>query len=146
MPTTRTNEQHGHLLLQPVFLTLRTLEFDCPANRIPQINLAFHQIVPRRGIGIFEISHEDFRTGIQCIDHHLTIGRTSDLHSAILYIPWYGSYGPIALAHVLGFGQETRHLAGIQIRLPLASSLQKLFAPLIKVSMKRGDKFDSLWD
>jgi hypothetical protein len=46
----------------------------------------------------------------------------------------------------LGFRQEIRRFAGIQIRLSSLPSLQKLFAPLIKVPMKRGYEFDSFWD
>jgi hypothetical protein len=90
--------------------------------------------------------HEDFRARVLCVDDHLAIGRPGDFDSAILQICGDGNRGLIASPHIFGFRQKFGRFAGVQIRLSLLPSLQKLFAPLIKVSVKRGYEFDNLWD
>ena len=61
-------------------------ERDRAPDRIAQIDLAFDHVCPRRRVRVFEIGHENFRAGIERVDHHFAIGRAGDFHSTILQI------------------------------------------------------------
>ena len=103
MPAARPHEQDGGAFVEPIFFSLRIGESDCAANRVAQIDLAFHHVVPGRRVGVLEIGHENFRAGIERVDHHFAISRPGDLHSAVLQIARNRRAAPIAFANVFGF-------------------------------------------
>src|SRR6476659_2633359 len=98
MPAARAHHQHSQLLPELVRFSLRTGELNRAPNRVPQIDLAFDDIFPSRGVRILKISHENFGTGIQSIDHHLAISWSSDFDTAIKKILRNWRTDPIAIA------------------------------------------------
>ena len=85
MPAPRPYEQYGRFAVQGVMPSgLRVVEGDRAAHRISEIGLAFNQVLPGRRIGILEIGHEDIGAAVQRIDHHLAVGRPSNLDAAVL--------------------------------------------------------------
>ena len=52
---------------------------------------------------VLEISHENFRSGIERVDHHFAISGPRDFHSTILQIARNRRANPITFANVFSF-------------------------------------------
>src|SRR6187200_916303 len=98
MPAAWAHHQHSQLLPELVRFSLRTGELNRAPNSVPQIDLAFNDIFPSRGVRILKISHENFGTGIQRVDHHLAISWSSDFDATIKKIWRNRCTDPIAIA------------------------------------------------
>ena len=61
MPAPGPHQQRGNLVAKRVGFPATTVERERSANRIDEILLAFDDVEPRRGEGIFEVGHEDVR-------------------------------------------------------------------------------------
>src|SRR5579872_2037707 len=109
MPAARSHEQRGDVLSELVKL-VALLVADCPVKCVREIALSLDHVLPRRRVCILEVGHEDVRTGVECVDNHFAIGRTSDLDSAIREVGRRRRHAPVAEADLLSLFQEIREL------------------------------------
>ena len=123
MPAPWPDEQDSELLAQLVFFPFRTAEANGAPNGIAQIDLTLNHVAPRRRIRVLEIRHKHFCTGVEGVDHHLAIGRPSDLDAAVAQIGRNRSAGPIAITNVFRFAEKIERLARIQPSLTLLPAL-----------------------
>jgi hypothetical protein len=65
MQSARSDHERGHFVAQAVFLSALSIdEFDCPSNRISEMDLPFHDVCPGGRIRVFEVGHEHIGAGI----------------------------------------------------------------------------------
>ena len=125
MPAARTHQQHRRLLVQLVLLAFGTRETDLAADGVAHVLLSLDQIAAGRGVGVFEIRHEHLRAGVQRVDHHLAIGRTGDLRSAIGQIRRNRRHGPLRFPDARGLRQKIRQCAFVDLLLADLAPLQQ---------------------
>src|ERR1700730_2746174 len=136
MPSSRAEKQHGDLIVEPIIFPFGTCELDRSANRIAKVDLAFDHVCPSRRIGIFAIGHENFRTRIERVDYHFSIGWTRNFDPSILKIRGDRSNCPSRFSNLLCFGEEIWCLAGIDFGLSSCSSRQQFFAAPIELAVE----------
>ena len=116
MPATRPHHQHRGLRLQPVVLAFWRSVADRSPDCIAQIDLSTNDVVPGGRQGVFAVSHEHARAGIERVDDHLALGRPGDLDAPIEKI----ARNP-GVCHSLTnrsrLEQEIRKCAGVQFTL-----------------------------
>ena len=98
MPATRPPHQGRRAVVQPVRLA-RDVQRERSAHRIHEILLSRHDVRPRGGAGVLQIGHEDARTGVEGVDHHLPVHRPGDLDAAVGEVGRSGRNLPCRLAH-----------------------------------------------
>src|SRR5712692_11117922 len=86
--------------------------------------------LPRGGMGVLKIGHEDFGARVQRVDDHFSFYRAGDLYAAVQEILGNGSYSPLAVTDMLGFGEEIGQFAGVDLGLSLHPALQEFLAPV----------------
>ena len=125
MPAARTDQQRGGLVVQRYSTAVRirakvivrrtaSVRFCCPSTTL----------CPGRRERIFEVGHEDVRAGVERVDHHLAVGRTGDLRTAVLQVGRGRSNLPLSLTHVTCALKEAKLGAGVQFALPFHSRSQ----------------------
>src|SRR5262249_49941868 len=82
------------------------------------------------------VSHKNLRTGVECIDDHLAIGRSSDFHSAIHDIFWDRWALPVAVADVFRVRRKIERCAAIKRYLSLVAAFEALHATPVESPMK----------
>src|SRR2546426_4494243 len=68
VPSTWPHQERRHLVVQPVFLALRTPEIDSALDGVDQVHLALDQVRPGRRVRVLEVRHEDTRPRVQRVD------------------------------------------------------------------------------
>lgn len=82
---------------------------------------------------------------VQGIDNHLSVGRTSDLDSAVGKAGcWWCALPCIAVADVLSLREEVGKLAGVELGLAGFASLQQFLASLVECAVEKGQEDGSL--
>src|SRR5258708_6189880 len=82
VPAARPHDHRRERFVQRVALALGAREVDLPADRVDEVGLAGHHVLPGRGVRILEVGHVRRRAGVERIDDHLAIGRAGDLDLA----------------------------------------------------------------
>src|ERR1700676_3083553 len=144
MPAARAHQQRGSLLIELVLLAFRTGEFDGPADRVTQIDLAFEVVAPGGRVRVFKVRHEDVRAAIERVDDHFTIHRPRDLNAAIDKIVRDGSNRPFAEPDVSSFRKEVRKMAGVELRLAQLPAGQKILPASLEFRGQRSHEAASL--
>src|SRR5205823_6121300 len=142
MPPPGPNEQRRRLGGQRVALPLGTRVGDRPGDGILQIALADDVVLPRWGVGILEVGHEDVGARVEAVDDHLAVHRARDLHAPIAQIGRDGRDGPRVVANRFRLGEEVRKLARVELRLAQAPALEQLTAPRLEAVRQRGEKVE----
>ena len=86
VPATRPHEQGRDLLVELVGLAFGRGEGELPADGVHQIQVTLDDVAPGGRERVLEVGHEDVRSGVERIDHHLALDRTGDLDVALLQI------------------------------------------------------------
>src|SRR2546427_9493978 len=68
VPPTWPHQQRRDLVVQPVFLALRTREIDPALDGVDQVHLTLHQVRPGRRVRILEVRHENSCPRVQRVD------------------------------------------------------------------------------
>src|SRR5215470_19674703 len=106
MPSTRAHQQGRGFFLQAIWLSLGAGIFNSAINGIMQVNMALDITLPGGGMGVFEIGHEYFGARVQGVDNHFSFHGAGDLYTAVQEIMRDGSYSPLTVADMLGFGEK----------------------------------------
>ncbi len=80
------------------------------------------------------------RARVERVDDHFAVGRTGDLHPAVLQVGGRWGNRPLRLPDVPRLRQEIGQLAPVEPRLPLGALLQQLLAPRVELAGQRGDE------
>src|SRR6266540_3787229 len=142
VPAARADQQHGHLVVEPVLPALRALEGDGALDGLDQVRLAGEHVLPGRRVGVLEIGHEDLRARVERVDEHLAVGRAGDLDAAVGQVRRQRGDPPVAGAHALGGGQEAGQLTGVERLLAAAAPLQQLQPGGSQLPLERGDEVE----
>jgi len=127
MPSTRTNEEDGSLLLGSVDLaSLGIGVSNGTADGIAEVALSFGQVAPRGRRGVLKVGHVDVGAAVETVDYHLTIDGAGDFDASILQIGRNGSALP-------------RWAVVVRLRLPTA--VGELAIVSNKVRLTTGIKF-----
>ena len=139
MPAARTYHQRSHFVIQHVAFAV-LFQTDRAANGIAHIDLALNLVIPVRCIRIFKVRHVAVGTGIQRIDDHFALHRTSNFHAAAFQCFWQWCNRPVAFADMAGGFQEIRTFTGIHAFGALDAGLQQRLATLFKCAAQFCDK------
>ena len=102
VPAAGTNDEGRCSLVELVVLSLRRVERQRPTHRVDEVCLSLDHILPRRRECVLEIRHEDFRSRVERVDHHLSIDGSGDLDPPVVEIRRCARHTPLALSHRLG--------------------------------------------
>src|SRR5208282_31492 len=142
MPAPGADHECGDLRVESVLLAFRGSEPDLPTDRIVNIRLSEYGAHPRRGMGIFEVGHENTSPRIEGVDDHLPVHRASDLNPAICEVGRSGRYGPCLGSDPLCLAREFRSAARREDSLELAPLREELPASLFELAVQRHQKVD----
>ena len=96
---------------QPVLLALGRIEGKLVADSIDQRRLAGDHVGPGGREGVLEIGHEHLGAAVECVDGHLWLGWSGDLHAPVVQVSRRRCDGPIRLADARGLRQEVEPVA-----------------------------------
>src|SRR5579885_2035934 len=140
VPATRAYQQRRNLVIECVLFALRAGIGNRAIDGIAHVDLSLNGSLPCWGEVIFKVGHEYLRALIQRIDDHVALDRSGDLYAPILQVWRNRRNRPLAIANMLGFGQEIRQIAGIEFGLPPCSSLQQFLASVAESAHQGSDK------
>src|SRR6266404_6172285 len=143
MPASGPNHQGGGRVVQLVWLAFRTGEPDGAVDRVAQVDVTVHIVLPGGRVGVFKIRHEHAGSGVQRVDHHLAVNGTSDLHPAVRQIARNGSDSPLFLANPGGFREKLRKYTGVDLALPRPPALEQLLAVRVEFDAETRHKVES---
>ena len=127
MPAARAHHQRRRVVFQGIGLAGGGIgEVDRAGPAILQIGLALDHVGEHRRGRVLEVGHEDFGAGVQRVDDHLAVDRSGDLDPPVEKVGRDGRNLPVAVAHGLRLGQETRKLPGVELLLPLHPLRQEI--------------------
>ena len=144
MPSAGPHHQRGHLLVESIPLAFGAGVADGSSDGVAEIDLALDVVCPGRRIRIFEIRHEDAGAGVERVDHHFSFRRPGDFDAAVGEVGGNWGYRPLGIANSLRFGQETRHLAGIDRCLALNPAYEQFSSPCAEAPFELRDESDGL--
>src|SRR5690606_11419241 len=145
VPAARADHDRGQLLVGTERVGLAAgLEVDRTVERLAQVELAEHAVLPERGVGVLEVGQPDLRAGVERVDGHLAVHRPGDLHPPVLQAGRGRRDLPVALPDLLGLGQEVERAAGRQLPLPGLAGLQQLQPPGAELPLQRRDERERL--
>ncbi len=124
VPAPGPHHRHRPPVVEPVLLALRAGELEGAIDRPGEVGLAVDHVVPRGGVGVLEVDHEDVGAGVEGVDEHLGLGRAGDLHPPVGQRRRRLGHLPRTLPHASGLGQEVRPLAGPQPLPPLGPAAE----------------------
>ena len=137
MPAAGPHEQRGGVLAQLVVASVRAVVGDRPLDRVAQVDVALDHVAPRRRIGVLEVGHEAVGAGVERVDRHLALGRAGDLDPPLLHVAGDRRNRPVALAHVLGLGEEVERLAGGQTLTALCTRVEQFDSRVRELPLQR---------
>jgi hypothetical protein len=140
VPSSWPDHEGGRRLAEPVALSLRAVVGQRVTHGSHTVELPVHDVRPWRRECIFEIGHEDLRSGIERVDHHLAVDRPSDLYSSVVEVSWGGADCPLGRSDRRGVREEIRALAFIEAPLPLVTLGEQPCPGLTKAPCEVGDK------
>ncbi len=141
----RPDEQDGRLLAEAVLLAgVGRLVRDRAPDGVPQVRVADDHVLPRGGVRVLEVGHEDARPGVERVDDHLPVDGAGDLDAAVLEVGRQRGHGEARLAHGARLGQEVRALAGVEAALTLATALDELVATPREVAHEGADEVEGV--
>jgi hypothetical protein len=102
------------------------LKRDASVDGVAQVELTSEHVVPCRRGRIFKIRHKHLGTGVECINHHLSIDRSGDLDATVRQVGGNARRArPVARTHIRRLGKEIRQLARIELRLTMLALSQQ---------------------
>ncbi len=143
VPAPGPHHQGGGLVVEAVVLA-RGEQLDRSLDCVLKVDLTDDQVVPGRGVGVFEIGHEDPGPGVQGVDHHLALHRAGDLHPPVGEGLGGLGHRPLAMANVGGFGEEIRPLAGVEAGLALGAGGEQLAPAGVETLVQSDQEVDGL--
>ena len=142
MPAARPHEQRRDLCVQPILFAVRVREADRASDGVAQIDLALHDVVPRRRERVLAIRHEHFRAGVERVDDHLAVGWSGDLDATILQIRRDRGDAPLPIANLLRLRQEVGQLSGVDLTLTFCTGREQLSHPIAVAARQIGDELE----
>jgi hypothetical protein len=136
VPAARPHDERRDLLVQAVPL-LRRLERDLPAHRLVEVPLPLDDVLPGGRARVLEVGHEDARSRVERVDHHLALDRAGDLDAAVEQIRGRRRDAPVALTYLPRLRWERRAHPRLQLRLPLAPPLEQLGAARTQLPLEK---------
>ena len=140
VPTARADHELRHLVAESIGLALGRFEGERAADRVDQRGLPTDHVRPGRRQRVLEVGHEDPRSRVEGVDHHLRLGGTGDLDPSIVEVGWRRRDRPIGLADVARARREVEPLARIQCRLPLMAPMEQVDADVAEAALQVGDE------
>ena len=96
--------------------------------------------MPGGCVGVLEVGHEDRSAAVECIDHHLAIGRAGNLDTPVEQVGGLRRDFPCRVADARRLRQEVRHLPGIELLLPHRARSQQFLPARLEPTVQLGDK------
>jgi hypothetical protein len=146
MPAARPDHDGGQLLvgLEDVGLAAR-LEVELAVERVAEVELAAHHVLPQRGVGVLEVGEPDLRSGVQRVDRHLAVRRAGDLDAAVLQAGSRLGHPPgVVVPDVGGVRREVQSAALGQLPLPVGAPAEQLETPGAELALEGGEKAERL--
>ena len=140
VPAARAHQQRGNRIVEPVDAAVGVGELDGAADGVRAVDLALDDILPGRRERVLEVGHEDLGPRIEGVDHHLALGGAGDLDAAVVEVGGGRGHLPRGVANILGFGQEGRQLAAVDLFLALGAAGQELLAARVEAAVQVGDE------
>jgi len=141
VPAARADEQHRRLVVQRIVPTgFGIVEGDLPPHCVAEVHLPFDQIVPARRRRVLEIGHVDVGPAIERVDHHLAVGRTGDLDTAVHDVARDRRHPPVAVADRLGLGREIGLPPGIEPALDVGAASEQAASLGSELALELGDE------
>lgn len=95
----------------------------------------------RQSFGTFKVGHIGPNIAVQGIDNHFAIRRAGDLNPSVNETgSWRSTFPSIVVTDMLGFREEIRQIALIDLLLADHSSLQKRFPGAVECSVEEGEE------
>src|SRR5439155_10443726 len=111
---------------------------------VADVRLTLHDVLPRRGVRVLEVGHEDSRTRVERVGHHLAFNRPRDLAPAILKIVRRGRDSPLTLAQLARLRQEPGVHAGVELCLAFLPTPEQLESPRVELTLEALDERERL--
>jgi len=140
VPAARADLQRRDLVVELVFLAGFVLEREFAADCLGDVDLTLDLVVPVRRVRILEVGHVRIGARVEGVDDHLGFDRAGDLGAAALQRLGQRRDLPVAVADVLGLGQEVGQLAGVDAGLTGDTCLEEFLAAWFEGAVQLGDQ------
>ncbi len=140
MPAAGPDHESREAVIEAVGLAFGAIERELATDGRPKGRLAADDVVPGRRERVLEVGHEDASARIEGVDHHLRLGRTRDFDPPIVEVRRRGRDGPFGPADIRSRDREVRQDAGVELLLPLSTSLEKRHALAPEPALQVGDE------
>ena len=143
VPAARADDERRGLLVQRIVL-LAGVERDRSRAGVDEVGLAVDDVLPRRRVRVLEVGHEDARTRVERVDHHLAVDRPRDLDAALAEVGGRLGDAPVRVADGARLRQEVRQLTGPEPVPALGAGGEQLAAGRIELALEGGDEVERL--
>ena len=140
VPAARAHEQRRHLVAEAVLAPVVAGELDRALDRIGQVELALHDVGPRRRQGVLEVGHEAARARVQRVDDHLAVDRAGDLDAAVAESAGAAATCQSPSRIVARLGQEVERRAAGDARAALRARGEQLAPARLEALVQRADE------
>ena len=121
VPSPGPHHQGRHVVVESVVLTV-AVEEQVAVGGVADIDLSCHHVVPGGTGGILAVGQEHPGPRVEGVDHHLPLGGSGDLYSAVGEILGRCRDSPVSRPDIESLRQEVRSAAGGEVGLAVDPS------------------------
>ena len=145
VPAAGTHDERRYLLIEAVVLTrLRLKIVDGACYRVAKIDLAVERACPSRRMGVLEVGHKAVGPGVQRVDDHFAVDRSSDFHSAVAQIGRQRCDVPVLCANILRTAQEIRQSPRVEQFLSITPLSEQDVPACIELTLQTSNKLQCI--